>query len=54
LIRIATGVIESLTINKEKMFDALSIDLLATDLAYYLVRKGVRSYLKIIINKFIL
>ena len=34
--------IETLTINKDKMYDALSIDLLATDLAYYLVRKGVR------------
>lgn len=41
LIRIATGVIETLTINEDNMRKALSIDLLATDLAYYLVRKGV-------------
>jgi argininosuccinate lyase len=42
LIRIATGVIETLTINRENMHKALSVDLLATDLAYYLVRKGVK------------
>lgn len=36
-----TGVIETLKINKDKMYSALSVDLLATDLAYYLVRKGV-------------
>jgi argininosuccinate lyase len=41
LIRIATGVIDTLEINKKNMFNALSVDLLATDLAYYLVRKGV-------------
>ncbi|XP_014613938.1 PREDICTED: argininosuccinate lyase isoform X1 [Polistes canadensis] len=31
----------SLTINKEKCRDALTTDMLATDLAYYLVRKGL-------------
>jgi argininosuccinate lyase len=41
LIRIATGVIDTLKINRENMQAALSVDLLATDLAYYLVRKGV-------------
>lgn len=38
---IATGVISTLSINKGKMQDALSMDMLATDLADYLVRKGV-------------
>jgi argininosuccinate lyase len=41
LIRIATGVISTLKINRKKMEEALSVDLLATDLAYYLVRKSV-------------
>ncbi|SCU79262.1 LAME_0A07976g1_1 [Lachancea meyersii CBS 8951] len=40
-ILIATGVISTLAINKEKMFNALTMDMLATDLADYLVRKGV-------------
>ncbi|KAF7392794.1 hypothetical protein HZH66_008627 [Vespula vulgaris] len=31
----------SLTINKKKCSDALTTDMLATDLAYYLVRKGL-------------
>lgn len=38
---IATGVISTLNINKEKMEGALTMDMLATDLADYLVRKGV-------------
>lgn len=38
---IATGVISTLTVNKEKMEAALTMDMLATDLADYLVRKGV-------------
>lgn len=33
----------SLTINREKCRDALTTDMLATDLAYYLVRKGVSN-----------
>lgn len=41
LIRIATGVIDTLTTNEKNMYKALSFDLLATDIAYYLVRKGV-------------
>jgi argininosuccinate lyase len=40
-IQIATGVISTLTINSEKMEAALTPDMLATDLAEYLVRKGV-------------
>ncbi|KAK6454337.1 argininosuccinate lyase [Scheffersomyces xylosifermentans] len=40
-ILIATGVISTLAINKEKMEGALTMDMLATDLADYLVRKGV-------------
>lgn len=40
-ILIATGVISTLAINKEKMVGALTMDMLATDLADYLVRKGV-------------
>lgn len=40
-LRIATGVISTLAINAEKMRAALTMDMLATDLADYLVRKGV-------------
>lgn len=40
-ILIATGVISSLSIKKEKMEAALTMDMLATDLADYLVMKGV-------------
>ena len=40
-IQIATGVLSTLTIFPEKMKAALSPDMLATDLADYLVRKGV-------------
>ncbi|ORY35761.1 L-Aspartase-like protein [Naematelia encephala] len=40
-IRIAEGVIATLDINPEKMRAALTEDMLATDLADYLVRKGV-------------
>lgn len=40
-ILIATGVISTLSPNKEKMEASLSMDMLATDLADYLVRKGV-------------
>lgn len=38
---IATGVMSTLKINPEKMRGALTMDMLATDLADYLVRKGV-------------
>lgn len=40
-ILIATGVVSTLTVNKDKMVKALTMDMLATDLADYLVRKGV-------------
>lgn len=40
-IQIATGVLSTLAINPDKMLAALSPDMLATDLADYLVRKGV-------------
>ncbi|GEQ71281.1 hypothetical protein JCM33374_g4962 [Metschnikowia sp. JCM 33374] len=40
-ILIATGVISTLKIKKENMEGALTMDMLATDLADYLVRKGV-------------
>ena len=41
LIKISCGVIETLTVNPDKMKAALSSEMLATDIAYYLVRKGV-------------
>ncbi|KAL9083536.1 MAG: hypothetical protein Q9159_005728 [Coniocarpon cinnabarinum] len=40
-VRIATGVLSTLKIRPEKMQAALSPDMLATDLADYLVRRGV-------------
>lgn len=41
VLQVATGVISTLLINKESMEKALSPDMLATDIAYYLVRKGM-------------
>ncbi|PPR02197.1 hypothetical protein CVT24_011424 [Panaeolus cyanescens] len=40
-LRITEGVIATLEINEQKMRSALTMDVLATDLADYLVRKGV-------------
>ena len=40
-IRIATGVLSTIAINPDRMLAGLSADMLATDLAEYLVRKGV-------------
>ena len=40
--RIATGVVSTLKINPDRMLAGLSADMLATDLAEYLVRKGAR------------
>ncbi|KAI9867293.1 MAG: hypothetical protein M1813_009571 [Trichoglossum hirsutum] len=40
-IQIATGVISTLTVQSQHMLAALTPDMLATDLADYLVRKGV-------------
>lgn len=41
VLQVATGVMSTLKINQEVMEAALSPDMLATDLAYYLVRKGM-------------
>ncbi|CAH1801872.1 unnamed protein product [Owenia fusiformis] len=41
ILQVATGVLSTLKIEKDNMRKALSPDMLATDLAYYLVRKGV-------------
>ena len=40
-LRIATGVLSTIKIREERMLAGLSPDMLATDLAEYLVRKGV-------------
>lgn len=40
-LKVTQGVIESLTVNEDKCQEALSYETLATDLAYYLVRKGI-------------
>ncbi|KAM6239266.1 argininosuccinate lyase-like [Spheniscus humboldti] len=41
VLQVATGVISTLQINKENMEKALSPEMLSTDLAIYLVRKGM-------------
>ncbi|XP_008583246.1 PREDICTED: argininosuccinate lyase [Galeopterus variegatus] len=41
VLQVATGVISTLQVRAENMAQALSPDMLATDLAYYLVRKGM-------------
>ncbi|XP_010720194.1 argininosuccinate lyase [Meleagris gallopavo] len=41
VLQVATGVISTLQINKENMEKALTPELLSTDLALYLVRKGM-------------
>ena len=43
-VQICTGVLSTLTVNAERMKGALSKDMLATDLAEYLVRKGVLDF----------
>ena len=40
-LQIATGVLSTLSVNEKKMRNALTPDMLATDLAEYLVRKGI-------------
>jgi argininosuccinate lyase len=40
-LKVISGVIETMEINKQNCWNALNFDMLATDLAYYLVRKGV-------------
>lgn len=39
--KVMDGVLSTMFINKERCKSTLSFDMLATDLAYYLVRKGV-------------
>ncbi|XP_013064948.1 argininosuccinate lyase-like [Biomphalaria glabrata] len=41
VLQIATGVLSTLKIHPDNMVKALSPDMLATDVAYYLVRKGL-------------
>ena len=41
LLQIACGVLSTLKVNKARCEGALTSVMLATDLAYYLVRKGV-------------
>ncbi|XP_012272526.1 argininosuccinate lyase [Orussus abietinus] len=41
VLNVTQGMLETLTINPEKCRAALTYDMLATDIAYYLVRKGV-------------
>eukprot|EP00124_Ichthyophonus_hoferi_P001697 Ihof_evm3s96 gene=Ihof_evmTU3s96 len=41
VLQIATGVMSTLKVHKDNMRNALSIEMLSTDVAYYLVRKGV-------------
>jgi len=41
VLPVACGTLSSLAVSKENCFKALSPDMLATDIAYYLVRKGV-------------
>ncbi|XP_044771059.1 argininosuccinate lyase isoform X2 [Neomonachus schauinslandi] len=41
VLQVATGVISTLQIHRDNMARGLSPDMLATDLAYYLVRKGM-------------
>jgi len=40
-LKIAEGVIATMNVHGQKMFEALTMDVLATDLADYLVRKGI-------------
>ncbi|RZC35125.1 argininosuccinate lyase, partial [Asbolus verrucosus] len=41
ILEVATGTVKTLKINQDKCKNALSFEMLATDVAYYLVRKGV-------------
>ena len=41
VLQVASGTLSTLKINKEKMMSNLAPSMLSTDLAYYLVRKGV-------------
>lgn len=41
ILKIACGTLETLTVHKDACLSALSSEMLATDVAYYLVKKGV-------------
>ena len=41
-LHIVRDTIKTLQVNTEKCLAAMSLNMLATDIAYYLVRKGVR------------
>ena len=41
ILQVTCGILETLTVNKTNCFNALHPDMLSTDVAYYLVRKGV-------------
>ncbi|KAG5898616.1 hypothetical protein JTB14_020992 [Gonioctena quinquepunctata] len=41
ILDVASGTIQTLRVNPEKCKSALSLEMLATDVAYYLVRKGI-------------
>ena len=41
IIKISTEIIQTLTINKEKMYNALIADFLVNDVVNYLIKKGV-------------
>ncbi|XP_050297356.1 argininosuccinate lyase [Anthonomus grandis grandis] len=41
ILQVATGTVKTLKVNEDKCKSALSYEMLATDVAYYLVRKGV-------------
>nr|CAH0112763.1 unnamed protein product [Daphnia galeata] len=41
VLQVAAGILSTLKVDKERTLGALSSDMLATDLAYHLVRKGV-------------
>lgn len=41
VLEVAIGALKTLKVNEENCRAALSFDMLATDVAYYLVRKGV-------------
>ncbi|XP_028413289.1 argininosuccinate lyase-like [Dendronephthya gigantea] len=41
VLQVASGTLSTLEINKERMMSSLAPSMLSTDLAYYLVRKGV-------------
>ena len=45
MLRISCGVVSTMTVNKYKCEGALDVEMLATDIAYYLVRKGVTSFI---------